>query len=587
MITLRISNWPVIEGLGHTSTTWQISDKTDFVLLLDEVVESNEFLNVYRTNIVVPIGKEYYARAKRFFSNGSSGEWIGPIKIISNESGDNVDIKPFVIIEEPSVRLEIDEINNLIKIKSGSFRCDVDGHKSTCWVLKDSLNRVLYRNMYDTVNKREITIDSTNIINNTNKLIAEVCYVSTNDFESHFGKYIMELNKFNFEITSNLNSVPINEDLEIKFKPYSGHLHKLIKYKIHTDENELISGGILNDNSDNIIVSRSLLRSNTSYILKLYSSELPDDVNKTIFYTSSNETTYRIDRKFKYTASYIDTKITLSNLRSIVSEQLVDNSLPFINRGTNRLTLMDYRRDLNNIVESNVSQGFLNDIPYLNNDGLVVKVINNSKILINYINNDNKREFIVYDYNYKKVISSIVREDEALVNTFNIEKNFTIGLNEKVYYFTKVDDVVKFRCYDILTNTITDLTDRPDIDRLDVNVAYIGNDRILSFNGSLNKRLAYLYDISDNVWYDVNVVPERYTNLNLISLVRKDGKVASFNVSDDTNDVLVFDPKDNTFEIEVNDLDDTIDLDSVVRLRNGDFLRFSTKTEQSRIYIYR
>ncbi len=109
----------------------------------------------------------------------------------------------------------------------------------------------------------------------------------------------------------------------------------------------------------------------------------------------------------------------------------------------------------------------------------------------------------------------------------------------------------------------------------------------MSLGGSGVKHLVYLYDISDDVWYDVSIVPERYRNLSLTSFLRKDGKVISFNTSNDTNDVLVFNPKDNSIEIVINDLDDTIDLNSTIRLRDGEFLRYDSRQNSPTIYRYR
>lgn len=109
----------------------------------------------------------------------------------------------------------------------------------------------------------------------------------------------------------------------------------------------------------------------------------------------------------------------------------------------------------------------------------------------------------------------------------------------------------------------------------------------MSFNGSIDKHLVYLYDISTDVWYDISIIPERYRNLTMTSFLRKDGKVISFNTGDDTNDVLVFDPKDNSIKVVPNNLDDTIDLNSTIRLRNGEFLRYDSRQDNPKIYKYR
>lgn len=583
MITLRIVNWPTNTGLDHISTSWQISDKTDFNIIMDEVIESSDFLNIYRTNIVIPIGKEYYGRSKRHFSNGSSTEWIGPIKIISNLSGDNIDIKPEVYIEEPSVVLIDDSINNNIIIRSGAFRCKDDGHKSTSWVLKDGIGNVLCRSMYDKVNKKEIIIDKTLIGDNkTNVLIAEVAHVSTNDYESHFGSCRLELNKFNFEVISNTNFISVNEDYEFKFKAING-ISILNKYIIKDDAGNIIQEANLTPTTERIVIEREKLKPNTTYNIYMYSDILPDDVNITTIYTNTNESIYKIDKNYKYEDEYFETSITIDDFKTCMVEQFIDDGIPLIHGDNSDLNIFHYDKRNENLTISDLASSFLTST--INSNEMVVKVIDNSRILVDSVDIDGKLTFKIYDYLYGKLIKTIDRDDEVS-NSYNTN-NITIGLNNKVYYFAEVNNVMVFRCLDIDTGIITTLNDRPDLVNNNANLVYIGNDRIMSLGGSSAKHLVYLYDISDDTWYDVNIVPERYRTLPLTSFLRKDGKVISFNTTNDTNNTLVFDPKDNSIEIAINSLDDTIDLNSTIRLRDGEFLRYDSRQNNPIIYRYR
>lgn len=583
MITLRIVNWPDDTGLDHVSTSWQISDKTDFSIIMDEVVESTDFLNIFRTNIVIPIGKEYYGRSKRHFSNDSSTDWIGPIKIISNLSGDNIDIKPEVYIEEPSVILVDDNVNDKVIIRSGSFRCKDDGHKSTSWVLKDGVGNILYRSMYNSINKKELILDK-NLIgnNNTNVLIAEVCHISTNDYESHFGSYRLELNKFNFEVISNTNFISVNEDYIFKFKIING-VSILTKYVIFNDIGTKIQEGIFTTGVERIIVDRSKLKPNTTYRINIYSDALPNDVNVTTFYTNTNESIFKIDKKYKYENKYYVTTTTINDFKTCMVEQFIDNGIALIHGPTNDLNIFHFNKRNESLTVSDLIADFL--VTNITDNEIVVKVIDNNTILIDSKDMDGKPTFKIFDYTYGKLIKTVVRADEVS-NGFNTN-NITIDSNNKVYYFADVNGIVVFRCLDVTTGSIITLSSRSDLTSLGANLVYIGNDRIVSLSGSALKHLVYLYDISDDVWYDVNIVPEGYRDLPLTSFLRKDGKVISFNTSNGTNDVLLFDPKDNSIKIITNDLDDTIDLNSTVRLRDGEFLRYDSRQISPVIYRYR
>lgn len=583
MITLRIVNWPDDTGLDHVSTSWQISDKTDFSIIMDEVVESTDFLNIFRTNIVIPIGKEYYGRSKRHFSNDSSTDWIGPIKIISNLSGDNIDIKPEVYIEEPSVILVDDNVNDKVIIRSGSFRCKDDGHKSTSWVLKDGVGNILYRSMYNSINKKELILDK-NLIgnNNTNVLIAEVCHISTNDYESHFGSYRLELNKFNFEVISNTNFISVNEDYIFKFKTING-ISILTRYEVLDDIGTKLQEGTFVNGVERIIVDRSKLKPNTTYRINIYSDALPNDVNVTTFYTNTNESIFKIDKKYKYENKYYVTTTTINDFKTCMVEQFIDNGIALIHGPTNDLNIFHFNKRNESLTVSDLIADFL--VTNITDNEIVVKVIDNNTILIDSKDMDGKPTFKIFDYTYGKLIKTVVRADEVS-NGFNTN-NITIDSNNKVYYFADVNGIVVFRCLDVTTGSIITLSSRSDLTSLGANLVYIGNDRIVSLSGSALKHLVYLYDISDDVWYDVNIVPEGYRDLPLTSFLRKDGKVISFNTSNGTNDVLLFDPKDNSIKIITNDLDDTIDLNSTVRLRDGEFLRYDSRQISPVIYRYR
>ncbi len=315
----------------------------------------------------------------------------------------------------------------------------------------------------------------------------------------------------------------------------------------------------------------------------MYSDILPDDVNITTIYTNTNESIYKIDKKYKYEDEYFETSITIDDFKTCMVEQFIDDGIPLIHGDNSDLNIFHYDKRNENLTISDLASSFLTST--INSNAMVVKVIDNSRILVDSTDMDGKLTFKIYDYLYGKLIKTIDRDDEVS-NSYNTN-NITIGLNNKVYYFAEVNNVMVFRCLDIDTGIITTLNNRPDLVNNNANLVYIGNDRIMSLGGSSAKHLIYLYDISDDTWYDVNIVPERYRTLPLTSFLRKDGKVISFNTSNDTNDVLVFDPKDNSIEIVINSLDDTTDLNSTIRLRDGEFLRYDSRQNKPIIYRYR
>lgn len=587
MITLRIPPWIENTGLDHLYTTWQISDTIDFINILDESVRDSVFVDVFYSNVVVPIGEEYYARSKRHFSNGGETDWDGPIKLLPSEAGDTLDIKPETVIEEPSIKIEIDEINNEYVLKAGSFRCNSDGHLATNWILKNGLGNVLFRSIDDKLNLKSIKIKRDDLnIGNSNHLVAEVSFISTNEFQSPFGSYKMGLNKFSFEVMSNTNFIPIHEDYEFKFKSLKkDDEYNLTKYVVRNQSDEIIQEAVFDVNDERIIIERELLRSKSTYYIDFYQSDLPNDIKTITFYTNRNSSIYKTDHRFKYLEEYEDLGIMVDELKQITSEQFKDNGIPMTTGSDKEIKLYNYDRRFETVTVSDLAMSFIKR-PILNNKGANLTILDSDRFMIDSQTSPNgDMEFKVYDYNYHELLTSEVRTDEYVTNA--LTNNIVVDNEQMVYYFASTSNGNKFRSFNPETGEIKDLKVRPDLASMDANLAYIGNDLLMSFNGSVDNNLAYIYDISTDTWLDVTVVPEKFRDLTMQTFLRKDGKVASFNTGNDTNDVLVFDPKDYTFETKINNLDDTIDLDSTVRLRNGEFLRYDSRQASPKLYLYR
>ncbi len=594
MQTLRISRWPDDTGLEHESTSWQISDKTDFLTIFDESLEDDVFKDIWYSNIVIPIGSEFYGRSKRHFTNGTTTDWVGPIKLLAAESGDNLDLKPEVHIEEPSVSLKVfengceGEEEPHILISAGSFRCKTDGHKSTNWVLKDGLGNILFRSLYNEVNKREIKIfKSTLNINNTNSLIAEVSYITTNDYESHFGYKKLPLGKFKFEVNSNTSFIPTNLDYIFKFTSLlTGDDYVLSNYIIKDSDKNVIQEASFETDDYRIVIDRELLKPSKTYSIEMYQSDLPNDVKIIKFFTNRSSLTYAINKNYKYEEAYIDTGLTYAGLKQTTSEQFVDNGVPMSVGDNGYIKIFHLDRKFNNLTISDLPMRFL-ELDITDKFGTNIVSLDSSRILIDSKSEDgtDNNVFRIFDYNFQRSLGTVVRTDES--TNINITNGLTVDPAGKSFYFAKVSNNIVLRSLDTATLEIETLTTRPDIVSLDATLIYIGNDKLLSFNGSDEKDLVYIYDINDDSWNDVSIVPEKFRDLALTTYIRKDGKTVSFNTGDGTNNSLIFDPEHNSFKDEVNSLNDEIILDSVVRLRGGEFIRYNSAEEEGKIYLYR
>ena len=592
MLTLRMAKWPEDTGLVHKSTTWQIAEDSQFSNILDEDKEDETFLDVYYSKVVVPIGKVYYGRSKRHFDNGSATDWIGVVKLLPVEAGENVDLKPEVKIESPFVELNKDEIidpdSTIITLKTGSFRCDTDGHTATHWVLRNATGKVLFVKMYDSVNKTKIVLSKADIdIAGSSKLILEAAHVTTNNYESAYGKTTVTLNKFKFEPTCNVHSVSPIKDFKFTFKLLTGlyEPYPLQKVIVKDTDGVVRFEKELSDGELDFTLNRTMLKESSTYYVDFYQKNIQGEAKTITVNTTGNKGTFVIDEQYEYKNEYTESGMSIGDIRQCSSEQFLDSGIPLPETNNSIPYLYNYDRRINTFSKSDLPVSFLKK----STDGhehVNFKILDVNRVIIDRrTGEDNAPEFTIYDYEKQLLLGTAERKDEddvtGLTNAMTVSNN-----GNKVYYFAKVDDSFVFRVLDTETMEISDLAMRDDVDNSKVNLTAIGDERLMSFNGG-SHHLAYIYDIKSNMWTDVTLVPEDFRELVLTSFLAKNGKVLSFNTGDNTNDILSFNPLDNKFSRLVNKLDDTINLDTTIRLRNGEFLRCNSNDDVSKIYLYR
>jgi len=594
MITLRMAKWPDDTGIKHVGTIWQIATDYKFSHIIDATDIDKVYLDIFYSNVVIPKDKVYYGRSKRIFDVDTESEWIGPVKLLPSNAGSTIDIKPDVSIDVPYVYISEDDINDVkkdtIEIATSGFRCNNDGHKATSWVVRNKVGKVLYTDMYSSKNKLSLQLDKKSIsLDNLNGIMVEANHISSNDFESSFGFGFIDLTDYKFEVISNLHSVSPNKDFKLELASIADCTDKYpLEYiEVYDQNNRLIYERVLKD--DRVItVDRELLRSGSSYTARLYINREFNEFKDIYFNTSLNSGSFITDPQYTYREELVKTNMLISGVRAVVSEQLVDNGIPIPVKNKGSLVIYNYDRRKMKISPSGLPYSFLtNDIDI--KEGVNVAVIDSNFVIVDqtYVG-VGYPTFNIYDYDSQKLVKSIKRKDE-LSNT-GISNNLAIKHvdddNVLLFYFAKTKDGVVFKSLNLITDEVTVLTNRPDISGSEANLVNINNGKLMSFGTGLKNQI-YTYDINDKEWHSVTLLPETFRNISTASYLRKDGKVISFNLGNGTNDTMLFDPADNTVKLLKNDVDDTIDLDSVVRLRNGEFIRYDSKLDISRVYIYK
>lgn len=218
MIIINIRPWVPLNGLLHTTTNWQISTDIDFTNILEEVVETTTYLNVYKTNIIVPKGIVYYARSQRILNEDIYLDWTPAKEILHIDNKEAVLINNQIVINKPSIGIVTSELLNPI-VETFVIRTSVsdtigDEHMYTHWILSDEKDNIIYSNLYNEDNLNELTINKVEI--NSSKLVklkVTVIYGSSTCVESSKNTLIIDLHKINYAILNDLNN--LNRDSDI------------------------------------------------------------------------------------------------------------------------------------------------------------------------------------------------------------------------------------------------------------------------------------------------------------------------------------------------------------------------------------
>lgn len=347
---------------------------------------------------------------------------------------------------------------------------------------------------------------------------------------------------------------------------YGCNLHSLRIY------NKLLSLSEVQDDMDNPVE-------------RIYAPEA--ERNRFVLTTSGVYEIFRVDPNYTYRETAEDSGLTLSlAYRPASIDQFMNNGLYIPTTSAGTPTPYMYLNNIPSLTVVDLPSTYLErDINEIGN--LVFRVLNDNRVLIYRASGaSNVPEFTLYNTEKQELISNYEVATETMVAGLTNAMTYVPEQNA-VFYFAVVGGSTVFRKLDLTTFTSTTIANnRPDVTTEYPTLVHIGNNQLFSINGGVAGS-AYIYDISNDNWVRAGVVPAKYASLEMESWLRKDGKVASFNLRNGTSDVLLFDPKTYTFMDVVTGLPEDLNLDTTVRLRSGEFLRYSAKTAATAVYRYR
>ena len=594
MIVNKIRPWVPINGITHDKTTWQISDHEDFSNILDEVQESDVWIDTYISVIDLPPGATYYVRAKRHFSSGDSSDWL--VKRIRKLDTSGIYLADEISVDTPMVYVSkedlLDNTKTTITVKSSSYRGKGDGHSYSNWVVVDNTGDILFNSIKDTTNLTEIEIEKSLLnVNKVSELRFYVAHGTGLGIESEFGYKNVKLDSFNFIIENNLNKIIPYNDYRIKITNINGEPNNIYRWVLRDLNNNIIWESNVNEITE-IVLKGDFLEPSSTYILDLYVKQYnADDRIKSITLQTLPKDEYKYIPNYKYDnvlESILSKPQFIQN--DVITEEFYTGIVPVPKSGSNSCDYYEYNNSNNTL---NTLSGLnILDIPTTNRDNIKIELLEDNKLLVDYLDNNGDPTFAIYKYNsfYQSttLLRTIVRDDESNTTAFN---NNLIFVNSKeAVYLPNQDTVTKLKKLNIETGEITELTPLTSGNISGGNIAYIGNGKILVIHTSFVNSM--VYDINKNEWYFGPTIPYEFKDRPLKQISLVNGNVLYIKTTDventDNNNVMIYDNEYETFNIiNIDNPSLTESYDSVIKLKNGKVILCTNKDNVTYMTLFR
>lgn len=462
MIKVKLKDWVEVYGLKNTSTTWKLATDPDFNNVIYSITDKVH-LSYFSYDLDVPLGVTYYLKAIRELNNGESEVTSQTIAIeADNNVRDNVILEKDLLIDEPSVYVNIEQINNddIINVSCSDFRANGDQHAYTHWTMEDANGKILWKSLYDRSNLTSIDIPNLGQPYSVkSKLVFRAVHGSKVGMESKIGNFTVFIKNVNFEIIGELSQVKPLKDLVLTFKKIKANKRLGISYvEIIDDSTEAIMKKYT-DFGDKLTINWWMLRYGVKLKMRIHCLDNYDNlttINKFITVSKYGNDIVK-DENYKYSKEFDNFFSSDYNItpdfyipNNFTSEPMHNGYMGIPKRGKDKTKIYAY-----DLVEDGrlILKEEMTNIEILGDEtkeGMLIKRVNDDLLMISHTRtgDDNiaKHEMLFYkhqpvDGKYRLLKQFYVNE-EVLGLGYN---NSVVQIDAKtlIYVVPKTDSMKK------------------------------------------------------------------------------------------------------------------------------------------------
>jgi hypothetical protein len=317
---------------------------------------------------------------------------------------DNIVETPWLDVNEKEL---MDPDSNEFTISGSEFKSNMSGHEYSHWIVTDGNDQVLFTSIEDRENKRSIRVTKTPIITSKTKLICYLIYGSGVGIESEVSKVEVELQKYNYEVVSDIENIPsgVAYDLTLRRLNSSAKMNISKIEVVKPDTTEVLYSVVNTDEQESLTFSLPwyLFRHNSMVQVIITALDVKDGVghNRINLYTSSNVIRELEDPSYKYVGKFktIGKTNEADYCDSVCSMELPEGYIPMPMNNSSQLLKFKFENDkLVNTGEALKGVSLLS----INNSGTFIKYTENNLLVIDGwrdMGSDKEPVFLVYRHN--------------------------------------------------------------------------------------------------------------------------------------------------------------------------------------------
>lgn len=276
MILISIKDFPVINGISHVKTNYEIYTDPNGVTLVDSNYGESIAITRYKSNLIPIIGVDYYVRTQRILSDGTVSRWTPLAKVALVYDQESLLLNKKITLIQPIMSVDTGAIVDPsildFTITLSPFASIGENHYSTDWVIIGENGDAIYSSIGDQNNLESITINKKSILLNKNNKI-KICakYNTASGASTTMVKTTMDLGTKNYKITSTLTNINSTIDYTLTFQPINESLHVNVAYvSILDNANNTIYYSVLDIDTITHIIPAGTLSPTKTYTMIIY-----------------------------------------------------------------------------------------------------------------------------------------------------------------------------------------------------------------------------------------------------------------------------------------------------------------------------